>query len=239
MPLLRVVRGRSSALILLRPTCPVESATTFPTSSGAKLESGALEPLQVFDKILLLLVAEAQLEECVVMGHHIEQRREAAVVIEPALLMRPEPRQWRGAVHVRRRAVRLERVDADLGGRVQVVARLGEERRHVAARAPRLAVEQRLAAARRRRTEGAGERLRCGDGQLIEMQSRELRGQPVGHTARVAGAAPRRNWVLVPAAQPDRKSTRLNSSHRCISYAVFCLKKKKKKKKQMRNTKND
>src|SRR5437763_8878376 len=28
--------------------------------------------------------------------------------------------------------------------------------------------------------------------------------------------------------QADRKSTRLNSSHRCISYAVFCLKKKKK-----------
>src|SRR2546427_7757906 len=29
---------------------------------------------------------------------------------------------------------------------------------------------------------------------------------------------------------PDRKSTRLNSSHSQISYAVFCLKKKKKKK---------
>src|SRR5438094_2784473 len=29
----------------------------------------------------------------------------------------------------------------------------------------------------------------------------------------------------------DRKSTRLNSSHRTISYAVFCLKKKKKKRK--------
>src|SRR5437879_10746162 len=29
----------------------------------------------------------------------------------------------------------------------------------------------------------------------------------------------------------DRKSTRLNSSHRCISYAVFCLKKKKKRQK--------
>src|SRR5437764_3697221 len=28
-------------------------------------------------------------------------------------------------------------------------------------------------------------------------------------------------------AKPDRKSTRLNSSHRCNSYAVFCLKKKK------------
>src|SRR5437762_8849816 len=33
------------------------------------------------------------------------------------------------------------------------------------------------------------------------------------------------------ARPADRKSTRLNSSHRCISYAVFCLKKKKKKKK--------
>src|SRR5437879_10301390 len=30
-------------------------------------------------------------------------------------------------------------------------------------------------------------------------------------------------------APEDRKSTRLNSSHRCISYAVFCLKKKKMK----------
>src|SRR5688572_31270740 len=30
----------------------------------------------------------------------------------------------------------------------------------------------------------------------------------------------------------DRKSTRLNSSHSQISYAVFCLKKKKKKKKK-------
>src|SRR5437762_7730935 len=28
------------------------------------------------------------------------------------------------------------------------------------------------------------------------------------------------------AQRADRKSTRLNSSHRCISYAVFCLKKK-------------
>src|SRR5438034_8309434 len=32
----------------------------------------------------------------------------------------------------------------------------------------------------------------------------------------------------------DRKSTRLNSSHTVISYAVFCLKKKKKKKKKRR-----
>src|SRR5437762_7206022 len=31
---------------------------------------------------------------------------------------------------------------------------------------------------------------------------------------------------LVQMVSRDRKSTRLNSSHRCISYAVFCLKKK-------------
>src|SRR5437764_4606372 len=36
------------------------------------------------------------------------------------------------------------------------------------------------------------------------------------------------------AARLDRKSTRLNSSHRCISYAVFCLKKKKKQKQTAR-----
>src|SRR5437879_7946106 len=31
---------------------------------------------------------------------------------------------------------------------------------------------------------------------------------------------------LADRSRADRKSTRLNSSHRCISYAVFCLKKK-------------
>src|SRR5947209_16282205 len=35
----------------------------------------------------------------------------------------------------------------------------------------------------------------------------------------------------------DRKSTRLNSSHANISYAVFCLKKKKKKKKKINKQK--
>src|SRR2546421_6574890 len=37
----------------------------------------------------------------------------------------------------------------------------------------------------------------------------------------------------------DRKSTRLNSSHDQISYAVFCLKKKKKKKKGARYNKKN
>src|SRR5215208_6674218 len=41
-----------------------------------------------------------------------------------------------------------------------------------------------------------------------------------------------------PARVRDRKSTRLNSSHVAISYAVFCLKKKKKKQKTTRNRTN-
>src|ERR1039457_7502213 len=34
-------------------------------------------------------------------------------------------------------------------------------------------------------------------------------------------------WARVPSTRSDRKSTRLNSSHLVISYAVFCLKNKK------------
>src|SRR5205807_10552494 len=41
-----------------------------------------------------------------------------------------------------------------------------------------------------------------------------------------------------PTNRRDRKSTRLNSSHLVISYAVFCLKKKKKKKKANRHKDN-
>src|SRR2546429_6888021 len=45
----------------------------------------------------------------------------------------------------------------------------------------------------------------------------------VGAAVRRERAAVCLDWLL-----PDRKSTRLNSSHGYISYAVFCLKKKKK-----------
>src|SRR5690625_6225570 len=42
------------------------------------------------------------------------------------------------------------------------------------------------------------------------------------------GAHAQRAFLLMPGeAAGDRKSTRLNSSHVAISYAVFCLKKKK------------
>src|SRR5437762_4805481 len=40
------------------------------------------------------------------------------------------------------------------------------------------------------------------------------------------GAVECLEFRVLRTRQRDRKSTRLNSSHRCISYAVFCLKKK-------------
>src|SRR5437763_7964655 len=53
----------------------------------------------------------------------------------------------------------------------------------------------------------------------------ELRTRPTGSL--VADRRGQATAFAIAALQEDRKSTRLNSSHRCISYAVFCLKKKK------------
>src|SRR3712207_8208458 len=46
------------------------------------------------------------------------------------------------------------------------------------------------------------------------------------HAAQEGGAVPVQPRLRPPHARGDRKSTRLNSSHANISYAVFCLKKK-------------
>src|SRR5437763_6282291 len=58
-----------------------------------------------------------------------------------------------------------------------------------------------------------------------------IRRPIVGWRALVASA-----WRLLEVGTGlnlDRKSTRLNSSHRCISYAVFCLKKTKREAKRV------
>src|SRR2546427_638648 len=52
-----------------------------------------------------------------------------------------------------------------------------------------------------------------------------LDGAFVGHVQEFSGLG---HAMLVSPGKQDRKSTRLNSSHSQISYAVFCLKKKKK-----------
>src|SRR3712207_8363117 len=57
-----------------------------------------------------------------------------------------------------------------------------------------------------------------------------LHGVDRGHEVGVGRLAPRTPAAadeVLPVALRDRKSTRLNSSHANISYAVFCLKKKK------------
>src|SRR2546427_2215112 len=52
-----------------------------------------------------------------------------------------------------------------------------------------------------------------------------LAGQRLGKAAALGHA----HRLAAQVFPPDRKSTRLNSSHSQISYAVFCLKKKKNK----------
>src|SRR5260221_14720881 len=53
---------------------------------------------------------------------------------------------------------------------------------------------------------------------------------PISHPGIPWLSAPHCEKAWSSPAMADRKSTRLNSSHTVISYAVFCLKKKKKKK---------
>src|SRR5690554_7357716 len=71
-------------------------------------------------------------------------------------------------------------------------------------------------------------RRRNKDGKYQARRPREdlPRRRPGGEGHRPGGGRRR-----VRGASEDRKSTRLNSSHVRISYAVFCLKKKKKNKK--------
>src|SRR2546430_7478545 len=54
------------------------------------------------------------------------------------------------------------------------------------------------------------------------------RGEPEPNATRAVVSARQAPGELPPRGPADRKSTRLNSSHSQISYAVFCLKKKKK-----------
>src|SRR5205807_3810863 len=81
--------------------------------------------------------------------------------------------------------------------------------------------------ARRRRARAGGDR---------GFARRNLRGLPGGESRAQGGDPERRRRrartrgrrrARVSRHHGDRKSTRLNSSHLVISYAVFCLKKKK------------
>src|SRR5262249_29954529 len=69
---------------------------------------------EVLHQVLLLLVGEVEVLEGVVVVHHRQQRLEPTVVVEAALVMRPQAAQRCRAVHVGGRAVRLEVADADV-----------------------------------------------------------------------------------------------------------------------------
>src|SRR2546422_4140501 len=81
-----------------------------------------------------------------------------------------------------------------------------------------------------------GWQLRAGETRPVSNAS-SLRGSTQGRRRRgqLSGGVPggdekrTRNRAMNCVMRTDRKSTRLNSSHGYISYAVFCLKKKKKK----------
>src|SRR5258708_28166235 len=63
-------------------------------------------------------------------------------------------------------------------------------------------------------------------------RSQGLRNLPAHQLCERLGLDPDRLGAETFTKLVDRKSTRLNSSHQIISYAVFCLKKKKKTKKR-------
>src|SRR5687768_17653652 len=77
--------------------------------------------------------------------------------------------------------------------------------------------------------------LRAASGPRRLRRDRDGRAPALGQAqqGRDDGHLLRRHQPAVRRQDPDRKSTRLNSSHGYISYAVFCLKKKKKKKKSI------
>src|SRR5207245_1285599 len=72
---------------------------------------------------------------------------------------------------------------------------------------------------------GQGERRVVADLMVAPDPPDDLVGEVIG----LVGAAGGLDYARRRALERDRKSTRLNSSHVSISYAVFCLKKKKEK----------
>src|SRR3712207_7612991 len=71
--------------------------------------------------------------------------------------------------------------------------------------------------------------LRAADRQVARRAGPQRAERAPAGRLRRADRTDRRELVRRRRAWPDRKSTRLNSSHANISYAVFCLKKKKNK----------
>src|SRR2546426_2967432 len=73
------------------------------------------------------------------------------------------------------------------------------------------------------------------ESQMLEYYAQRLATVEINYTFyRMPNAKTVAGWDAATPAGLDRKSTRLNSSHLVISYAVFCLKKKKKQQTHIR-----
>src|SRR3989449_2105506 len=79
-----------------------------------------------------------------------------------------------------------------------------------------------------RGTGGEARAIEAGRGELFAPQLLARQSDRNGESTRHAVYQPQVRAPALRAVARDRKSTRLNSSHGYISYAVFCLKKKKK-----------
>src|SRR5947209_16608877 len=77
-------------------------------------------------------------------------------------------------------------------------------------------------------TTGNGQYILDTNGKPIQLSSDQFTVSDTGH---ITGQNGEQAQLGIAFAAQDRKSTRLNSSHANISYAVFCLKKKKNKNK--------
>src|SRR3989449_213366 len=164
------------------------------------------EHAQAIEQVLAQLAVRHRLLGLAVGGRH-----DADVDLEFALPA--DPRDDPGLEHAQQAHLQLERHLADL---------VEEERAALGA------LEEALVGAC-----GAGEAATLVPEQLALDQGGRHRGAVERHERALSPAAELMHrlgdQLLSRAALPDRKSTRLNSSHGYISYAVFCLKKKKNK----------
>src|SRR2546430_4085949 len=70
--------------------------------------------------------------------------------------------------------------------------------------------------------------IKCGKAGCACARDPKARHGPYQSLTQAVGGKTRSRFLNAEQAAIDRKSTRLNSSHSQISYAVFCLKKKNK-----------
>jgi len=133
------------------------------------------ETEQILNQIMFLAGRQSEMEACVVVVDDGSESGEATIVEEAALRVRKDRADRRRAIPPVRRSIRLKRVDADLGRRVQVPARFGPDWFDMTVVAAGFAAEQLIAPLGRCRIEAAGARLRRRNRELIELQIRKLR----------------------------------------------------------------